>query len=355
MKTNLSLSSLNAVSPLDGRYAARCDGLRPLLSEAGFMAHRVEVEIAWLLGLSEAGLPELPVFSSGARAKLLSLVSNFSEADAERIKDIEKTTNHDVKAVEYWLKEKVAGDAELERAGELEDTVVIYTADNGWYLGDLGLYDKRFMYEPGLRVPLLARGPGITAGATPEQFVANIDLAPTILDLAELPVPESMQGRSMAPLLRGERPADWRSSVYYRYYHDPGHHNTRAHYGVRTATHKLIHYWKKNAWELYDLVQDPTEQHNLLFDEAEAKSPAVAAVFTELKAEIGRLQQQYGDDGRYADPQTWPAGGVDGPGNGSKDREPLGRRTATEAIAASGVLGCQSEDDVEPRGQVTDP
>ena len=118
MKTNLSLSSLNAVSPLDGRYASRCDGLRPLLSEAGFMAHRVEVEIAWLLGLSEAGLPELPAFSSGARAKLLSLVSNFSEADAERIKDIEKTTNHDVKAVEYWLKEKVVGDTELERAGE---------------------------------------------------------------------------------------------------------------------------------------------------------------------------------------------------------------------------------------------
>lgn len=82
------------------------------------MAHRVEVEIAWLIGLSEAGLPELPVFSAGARAKLLGLVSNFSEADAERIKDIEKTTNHDVKAVEYWLKEKVAGDPELERAGE---------------------------------------------------------------------------------------------------------------------------------------------------------------------------------------------------------------------------------------------
>ncbi len=118
MKTNPSLSPLNAVSPLDGRYASRCDGLRPLLSEAGFMAHRVEVEIAWLIGLSEAGLPELPAFSAGARAKLLGLVSNFSEADAERIKDIEKTTNHDVKAVEYWLKEKVAGDAELERAGE---------------------------------------------------------------------------------------------------------------------------------------------------------------------------------------------------------------------------------------------
>ena len=225
----------------------------------------------------------------------------------------------------------------LDRTGLAKDTVVIYSADNGWYLGDLGLYDKRFMYEPGLRVPLLARGPGITAGGTPEQFVANIDLAPTILDLAGLPVPESMQGRSVAPLLRGERPDDWRTSVYYRYYHDPGNHNTRAHYGVRTATHKLIHYWKKDAWELYDLIADPTEQHNLVFDEAEAKSPTVAKVFGELKGEIARLQRQYGDDGRYADPDTWPRGGVDGEPGGA--RESLGRKTAAEAIAASGVLG----------------
>jgi hypothetical protein len=157
----------------------------------------------------------------------------------------------------------------------------------------------------------------------------------------------------VAPLLRGERPADWRRSVYYRYYHDPGNHNTRAHYGVRTATHKLIHYWTKNAWELYDLVQDPTEQHNLLCDEAEAKSPAVAAVFAELKAEIGHLQQQYGDDGRYADPQTWPAGQVDGgAGDGKKS---LGRTTAAEAMAVSGVLGREAEDDVESRGQFPDP
>ena len=146
-----------------------------------------------------------------------------------------------------------------------------------------------------------------------------------------------MQGRSVAPLLRGERPDDWRRSVYYRYYHDPGNHNTRAHYGVRTATHKLIHYWKKNAWELYDLVTDPTEQHNLLFDEAEAKSPAVANVFAELKAEIVRLQLQYGDDGRYADPETWPHGGVDGGAGDGKER--LGRKTAAQAIATSGILG----------------
>jgi adenylosuccinate lyase len=112
------LSQLNALSPLDGRYASRGDALRGLLSEAGFMAHRVEVEVAWLIALSDAGLPELPAFSRGARDRLMQLVQDFSEADAGRIKDIERVTNHDVKAVEYWLKEKVADDAELARAAE---------------------------------------------------------------------------------------------------------------------------------------------------------------------------------------------------------------------------------------------
>ncbi|CAM3785543.1 adenylosuccinate lyase [Bordetella tumulicola] len=112
------ISHLNALSPLDGRYAARGDALRGLLSEAGFMAHRVEVEVAWLVALSDAGLPELSSFSAGARTRLSELVRDFSEADAARIKDIERTTNHDVKAVEYWLKEKVADDAELANAAE---------------------------------------------------------------------------------------------------------------------------------------------------------------------------------------------------------------------------------------------
>jgi adenylosuccinate lyase len=118
MQTNPSLSALNAVSPLDGRYASRCDSLRPLLSEAGFMAHRVEVEIAWLIGLSDAGLPEFPPFSAEARKILNGLVANFTEADAEAIKVHERKTNHDVKAVEYWLKDKAAGHPELERASE---------------------------------------------------------------------------------------------------------------------------------------------------------------------------------------------------------------------------------------------
>ena len=112
------LSPLNALSPLDGRYATKTDSLRALLSEAGFMAHRVEVEIAWLIGLSDAGLPELPAFTASARDKLAALVLDFSETDAARIKEIESRTNHDVKAVEYWLKESVADHAELARAAE---------------------------------------------------------------------------------------------------------------------------------------------------------------------------------------------------------------------------------------------
>ncbi len=118
MKITPQLSHLNALSPLDGRYAAKGQALRETLSEAAFMAHRVEVEIAWLIGLSDAGLPELKPFSPQARTALATLVDTFSEDDAARIKDIEKTTNHDVKAVEYWLKERVADNAELAAAAE---------------------------------------------------------------------------------------------------------------------------------------------------------------------------------------------------------------------------------------------
>ncbi len=222
----------------------------------------------------------------------------------------------------------------LDESGLAENTIVIYTTDNGWFMGEHGLYDKRFMYEPGLRVPLLVRGPGVAAGLTPPQFVANIDLAPTFLDLAGVPVPDSMQGRSLAPLLRGETPADWRRSVYYRYYHDPGHHDTRAHYGVRTATHKLIRYWTRDAWELYDLRADPDELHNLLADPEEAARPEVAARFAELRDEIGRLQREFADDGRYADLKTLPPDDVRGDVDGKRR---LGVQSVAQAIAAARV------------------
>ncbi|XZE54165.1 sulfatase family protein [Planctomycetaceae bacterium SH139] len=217
----------------------------------------------------------------------------------------------------------------IDRNNLAENTIVMYSADNGWYLGDMGMYDKRFMYEPGLRVPLLARGPGIKAGGTPDAFVANIDLAPTFLDLAGLEIPSFMQGRSLAPLLRGETPQDWRKSVYYRYYHDPGHHNTAAHYGVRTATHKLIYYWKKDAYELFDLAADPSEQTNLLYTDGQTLSGEVSKLFAELKGELARLQREFKDDNQYADPSDWPAGSADGPFN---DKQPTGVKSVSEAI-----------------------
>jgi adenylosuccinate lyase len=113
-----TLSTLSALSPIDGRYASKTDALRPWLSEAAFMHHRVKVEIHWLIALSKARLKDIPSFSSEAEKKLLMLVENFNESHAQRIKEIEAVTNHDVKAVEYWLKEQVKGDIELEKASE---------------------------------------------------------------------------------------------------------------------------------------------------------------------------------------------------------------------------------------------
>ncbi|MFO0014681.1 MAG: sulfatase [Planctomycetota bacterium] len=220
----------------------------------------------------------------------------------------------------------------LDQSGLSENTIVMYTADNGWYLGDLGMYDKRFMYEPGLKTPLIARGPGIRGGSTPDAMVLNIDLAPTFMELAGLSVPDWMQGRSLLPILRGEAPPDWRTSIYYRYYHDPGHHNTRAHYGIRTATHKLIYYWKKDAYEMFDLANDPTEQRNLLFEPNDNRRAEIQARFEQLQAQLHQLQQQYGDDGRYADPDSWPKGSADGPFG---DRVALGKKSVADAIAAS--------------------
>jgi arylsulfatase A-like enzyme len=220
----------------------------------------------------------------------------------------------------------------LDSQGLAENTIVMYTADNGWYLGELGMYDKRFMYEPGLRTPLIARGPGIQAGSIPQAMVANIDLAPTFMDLAGLAVPDWMQGRSLVPVLQGKTPEDWRTSIYYRYYHDPGHHNTRAHYGIRTKTHKLIYYWKKDAYEMFDLAKDPTEQRNLLFQPSERDRAAVEATFTQLKDQLQQIQREFGDDGMYANPESWPKGGSDGPFG---DRTALGRKSVAEAIAAS--------------------
>lgn len=154
-------------------------------------------------------------------------------------------------------------------------------------------------------MPLLVRWPAaVRAGSREEAMALNVDFAPTFLEAAGVTVPASMQGRSLLPLLRGETPTDWRTAIYYRYYHDPGHHNTRAHYGVRTATHKLIYYWKKNQWELFDLRSDPAELRSLY------GQPGQEATTAELKARLARLRSDLQDDDRFADEQ--PPAGVDG-------------------------------------------
>ncbi|MEX2271022.1 MAG: sulfatase-like hydrolase/transferase [Vicinamibacterales bacterium] len=138
----------------------------------------------------------------------------------------------------------------LDKTGLARNTIVIYASDQGFFLGDHGMYDKRFMYEESIRMPFLVRWPaGIKPGTRSDAIALNIDFAPTFLEVAGLPKSTEMQGRSLLPVLRGRTPADWRTSMYYRYYHDPGDHNTRAHYGIRTRTHKLIHFWKKDEWE----------------------------------------------------------------------------------------------------------
>ena len=183
----------------------------------------------------------------------------------------------------------------LDAQGLGENTLVIYTSDQGFFLGEHGLYDKRFMYEPSARMPFLARWPaGIRPGTVSDGLAINCDFAPTFLQLAGASIPEDLQGRSLVPLFAGNRPADWRSDIYYRYYHDPGHHNTRAHYGVRTDTHKLIHYWKADQWELFDLVRDPQEMKNLYSD------PAAAPIVTDLKARLTRLQRELGDTNQFS-------------------------------------------------------
>jgi arylsulfatase A-like enzyme len=193
----------------------------------------------------------------------------------------------------------------LRESGLERDTIVVYTSDQGFFLGDHGMYDKRFMYEESLRMPLLVRWPAVVrAGSRPEGMVLNVDFAPTFLEAAGVAVPEVMQGRSALPILRGEAPRDWRTSMYYRYYHDPGHHNTRAHYGVRTATHKLIYFWKKDQWELFDLRSDPAELRNLY------GQPGQEAVTAELEETLARLRKELQDDDRFADEQ--PPAGVDG-------------------------------------------
>ena len=180
----------------------------------------------------------------------------------------------------------------LDTSGLAENTLVIYTSDQGWYLGEHGWYDKRWMYEESFRTPLLMRWPGkIKPGSTSDKLVMNLDLPETFLTAAGIDVPADMQGTSLVPVLTGQETPDWRKSVYYHYYEFPQPHHVHPHYGVRTERYKLIHFYDLNEWELYDLQADPNELQSRYGD------PAFEKLTAELKTELERLRKQYKDDG----------------------------------------------------------
>lgn len=177
----------------------------------------------------------------------------------------------------------------LDEEGLAANTVVVYAADQGFFLGEHGWFDKRWIFEESLRTPFLLRWPSVVKpGGHTDKIVSILDLAETFLDAAGLPIPAEMQGRSLMPLLRGEDPADWRKSFYYHYYEFPGPHSVRRHYGVVTDRYKLVHFYEPevNEWELFDLKTDPHELKSIY------GRPDAAAVQKELSDELQRLRRE---------------------------------------------------------------
>jgi N-acetylglucosamine-6-sulfatase len=197
---------------------------------------------------------------------------------------------------------------QLQRTGELDDTVIIYTSDQGMMLGEHDYIDKRWMYEESMRMPFIVRHPpSIPAGTICDAIVTNVDFAPTILDFAGVSQPDGMQGRSARPLLAGKpAPPDWPDAAYYRYWMHMAHHEVPAHYGIRTPDFKLIFFYglpldatgavstpTKPHWELYDLRKDPQEMHNVYSD------PPYADTVKTLQARLAALKRDIGDDEVY--------------------------------------------------------
>lgn len=183
----------------------------------------------------------------------------------------------------------------LKEKGLDRNTLVVYTSDQGFYMGEHGWFDKRFMYEESMRTPLVMMLPEcFSRKGDITELVQNIDFAPTFLEIAGVEVPEDIHGESLLPLLEGESPEDWRESLYYHFYEYPAEHMVKRHFGVRTDRYKLIHFYNdKDFWELYDLQADPSEMHDLY------GLKGYEDVTEELKSELYRLQEQYDDPIRW--------------------------------------------------------
>ena len=180
--------------------------------------------------------------------------------------------------------------AHLEEAAILDNTIILYTSDQGFYLGEHGWFDKRFMYEESFRTPLLIRWPrAIDPGSVREAIVQNVDFAPTILDVAGAEIPGDMQGKSLVPLFSEDDP-EFRDAAYYHYYEYPGIHAVKRHYGIRTSRYKLMHfYFDIDEWELYDLEADPAEMRNVY------NVPEYEQVREDMMNLLAEVQQRYGD------------------------------------------------------------
>ncbi len=179
----------------------------------------------------------------------------------------------------------------LQKNGLMDNTIIVYTSDQGFYLGEHGWFDKRFMYEESLHAPLMIRyPPAIKAGTVNNDMVLNLDLPTTFLDFANVPVPHNMQGASLRPLLQGKTSVSWRKAIYYHYFGYPDIHSVKRHYGIRTERYKLIHfYYDIDEWELYDLKKDPHELHSVYND------PAYKTVQVSLIKQLALIRKKYGD------------------------------------------------------------
>ena len=191
--------------------------------------------------------------------------------------------------------------ATLDELGLSDNTIVIYSSDQGFFIGDHGWYDKRWMYEESLKMPFIIKWPNvITPGSRQQKMIQNIDYAETFLDIAQAAIPDDMQGRSLLPLLKGESVNDWRDSIYYHYYEYPSVHMVPKHNGIRTERYKLMHFYEFGEWEFYDLENDPEELNNLY-----GKTDFAELIETH-KAKLASLQDYYDDDSELPEmPEAW--------------------------------------------------
>jgi arylsulfatase A-like enzyme len=178
----------------------------------------------------------------------------------------------------------------LDSSGLAGNTMVIYTSDQGFYLGENGWFDKRFMYDVSMQTPLMVRWPGkIKPNSTAKVLTQNIDYAPTILDAAGIKIPDWMQGISLKPVLTGKQTLLSRKSLYYHYYEYSRDHTVLPHLGIRTEKYKLIYFYSVNEWQFYDLLKDPAELQN------QVNNPAYQSIVKQLKIELNKLRDQYDD------------------------------------------------------------